>query len=338
MRSRKTTQRKNLLHQRNEYTETYTAWCCRKIHERATSILRLVMVCTSTNGYKWDRIDIMSLWKHLSPLFTDRLKELNRTLAPSQCWLCRRLSGRALRQNLSRGLFSIWSILHVNTGLMKEYIAFGKPDTSIHYLHLSTAIWVCDNQSEQSWRVRTWMNTPNFKSWSEPRDFASNKWQAKQIRPLAQQLDYLARAPKCTPKEGTMENSPHAKEHLQTTLSFLLHGQMNIRCLLLWLHNNPGSKKQRLFPGLLLLATLCQHQMLVVGPELLAALSAWQCWPQSLWFVHAENAQNPLNMRSRKTLQREICCTKKKYTETETYTAWRCWIRNEKRDSTLRFW
>ena len=225
----------------------------------------------------------MSLWNHnhYAPTEWKNMKELNRTLAPSQCWLCRRLSGHALRQNLSRGLFSIWSILHVNTGLMKEYIAFGKPDTSIHYLHLSTAIWVCDKQSEQSWRVRTWMNTPNFKSWSEPRDFASNKWQAKQIRPLAQQLDYLARAPKCTPKEGTLENSPHAKEHLQTTLRFLLHGQMNIWCLLLWLHNNPESSQKRLFPGLLLLATLCQHQMLVVGPELLAALSAWQCWPQS---------------------------------------------------------
>ena len=31
-----------------------------------------------------------------------------------------------------------------------------------------------------------------------------------------------------------MENSSHAKEHLQTTLSFLLHGHMNIWCLLLW--------------------------------------------------------------------------------------------------------
>ena len=48
---------------------------------------------------------------------------------------------------------------------------------------------------------------------------------AKQIMPLAQQLDYL---PECNQKEETMENSPHAKEHLQTTLSFLLHGHMNI--------------------------------------------------------------------------------------------------------------
>ena len=180
------------------------------------------------------------------------------------------------------------------------------------------------------------MNTPNFKSWSEPRDFASNKWQAKQIKPLAQQLDYLARAPKCTPKEGTLENSPHAKEHLQTTLSFLLHGQMNIWCLLLWLHNNPGSKKQRLFPGLLLLDDALPTPDAggwagtfgcTFGMAMLASII--------LWFVHAENVQNPLkNEKEENNTKGNLLHQRNKYTE--TYTAWCCRKRQERATSTLR--
>ena len=53
-----------------------------------------------------------------------------------------------------------------------------------------------------------------------------------------------------------------------------------------------------------------------------------------LWFVHAENVQNPLKMRSRKTTQREIGCTKKTSTQKPT-PVWCCWIRNEKTTSTL---
>ena len=95
----------NLLHQKNKYTETYTAWCWCIRNEKTTSTLRLVLVCTSKSG-----MDIMSLWNYhrYSPTEWKNWTEL---WPPSQCWLCRRLSGHALRQNLSRGLFSIWSIL-----------------------------------------------------------------------------------------------------------------------------------------------------------------------------------------------------------------------------------
>ena len=85
---------------------------------------------TGMYQYKWDRPHVLV---KLPRWFTDRMKELNWTLAPSQCWLCRRLSGHALRQNL----FSTWSILHKH---LFEVWCFEKPDTSIHYLHLSAAI------------------------------------------------------------------------------------------------------------------------------------------------------------------------------------------------------
>ena len=184
--------------------------------------------------------------------------------------------------------------MHAEKMQTKEYIAFEEPDTSIHYLQQSG--WVCDNQSEQSWHVRTRMNTPNFKSLDliMLETLSSNKWQAKQIRPLAQQLGYLPS--KCSPKEGTMENSPHAKEHLQPTLSFLLHGQINIWCLLLWLQSNSESNQKRLFPGLFLLATLCQQKMvrgslatLPIGhlrPYPLKTRNTVTCDPTSFYCAH----------------------------------------------------
>ena len=105
MRSRKTRQREICCTKKNKYTETYTAWCWCIRKEKTTSTLRLVLVCTSKSG-----MDIMSLWNYhrYSPTEWKNWTEL---WPPSQCWLCRRLSGHALRQNLSRGLFSIWSIL-----------------------------------------------------------------------------------------------------------------------------------------------------------------------------------------------------------------------------------
>ena len=113
----------NLLHQKSKYTETYTVWCCWIRNEKTNSTLRLVLVCTSGIGLV-----------KLPPLFTDRMKELNWTLAPSQCWLCRRLSGDALRQNL----FSTWSILQKHL--------FDALKSQIHqhtiYIYLRQSGWV----------------------------------------------------------------------------------------------------------------------------------------------------------------------------------------------------
>ena len=55
-----------------------------------------------------------------------------------------------------------------------------------------------------------------------------------------------------------------------------------------------------------------------------------------LWFVHAENVQNPLykDEKQKNNTKGNLLHQKNKYTE--TYTVWCCWKRNEKTTSTLR--
>ena len=79
--------------------------------------------------YKWDRPPVLV---KLPPLFTDRMEELKWTLAPSQCWLCRRLSGDALRQNL------FFYLIILDPSCKTPVWCFETPDTSIQSLHLST--------------------------------------------------------------------------------------------------------------------------------------------------------------------------------------------------------
>ena len=105
----------NWLHQITSTQKPTPVWCCWIRNEKTTSTLTLVLVCTSGKGLV-----------KLPGLFTDRMKELNWTLAPSQCWLCRRLSGDALRQNLffyliildpfcKNTCLMLWNARYINT-------------------------------------------------------------------------------------------------------------------------------------------------------------------------------------------------------------------------------
>ena len=84
----------NLLHQKKQVHRNLD--CLVLMHKKRENN-QYTLPGAGMYQYKWDRPPVLV---ELPPLFTDRMEELNWTLAPSQCWLCRRLSGDALRQNL----------------------------------------------------------------------------------------------------------------------------------------------------------------------------------------------------------------------------------------------
>ena len=135
---------------------------------------------------------------------------------------------------------------------------------------------------------------------------------AKQIRPLAEQLGYLPRVQPKGRNNGKLSACKRAlTNNTEFSLAWTYEHLMSFG--ILWVHNSPESNQTRLFPGLLLLATLCHHQMLVVGPELLAALSAWPWWPQSYW----------CDMRSKKVHRNLHCLLLDKHQKNKIHFIWR---------------
>ena len=151
MRSRKTTQRIICCTKKDKYTETYTAWCWCIRNEKTNSTLRLVLVCTSKSG-----IGLLSLWNYhrYSPTEWKNWTELWPPANADSVEGC-----PEMRWGKTSFLLDPFCKKHLFDALKSQIHQY------TIYIYLQQSGWVCNNQSEQSWHVRTWMNTPNFKSW-----------------------------------------------------------------------------------------------------------------------------------------------------------------------------